>query len=113
MLNIGFANRILSANLVISSSCGGSEPCEAGCNVHPRKKPAKNPDFSDLQYEVMEYWESMGHRYRDAQLVADDPTPVYESVIHPKYQEILDNPMTCIYILGFDSIANYLLSKEL
>lgn len=72
-------------------------------------------DFTDLENELMDYWNDLGVHYCDRVNVGFSPPDpdFYQTYILPKFQEILDDPMICIAILGFDSIANYLLSKEL
>lgn len=73
----------------------------------------KNPDFSELQNEVIDHWENEAVEYFTTENVgftAPDPTH-YESFIKDEYQAILNDPLACVKELGFDSIASYLASK--
>jgi len=70
-------------------------------------------DFTDLQNDVIDHWENEGTMYFSTEnngFNAPDPTN-YETTILPKFQEILDDPITCTYELGFKSISQYIRSK--
>ena len=58
-------------------------------------------DTKNLQEEVMQYWEDQGTRFTSP-----------DSEILPKFQKILDDPLSCIDVLGFNSISSYIASRR-
>lgn len=72
-------------------------------------------DFSQLQEEVQEYWESNGIEFLDHDYQSGPNIPeggFTETSIKPEYQTILDDPMLCIEELGFSSLSEYVDSKR-
>lgn len=69
-------------------------------------------DFSELQNEVMEHWESQGIEFQGRDMVTDDPYPMYETFVKEEYDAILDNPMACLSELGFEKLSDYLAAKR-
>jgi len=70
-------------------------------------------NFTDLQNEVIDQWENEGIKYFSTEnngFSEPDPTN-YETTILPEFQDILDDPLLCIYELGFSSISQYIGSK--
>jgi len=70
-------------------------------------------DFTDLQNEVMDHWDEEGTTYFSTEnngFNSPDPTH-YETILLPVFQEILDDPLSCIYELGFHSMSQYIGSK--
>ena len=70
-------------------------------------------DFTDLQNDVIDYWDEEGTTYFSIENNGfDSPGPFhYETTILPKFQDILDDPLLCVYELGFNSISQYKGSK--
>jgi len=70
-------------------------------------------DFPDLQNDVIDYWDEEGIEYFSIDNNGfDEPGSFhYETTILPKFQNILDDPLLCIYELGFSSISQYIGSK--
>jgi len=71
-------------------------------------------DFTDLQNDVIDYWDEEGTTYFSIENNGfDSPDPLhYETTILPKFQDILDDPLLCVYELGFNSISQYKGSKK-
>jgi len=70
-------------------------------------------NFTNLQNEVINHWDEEGTTYFSTEnngFNSPDPTH-YEMTILPVFQEILDDPITCIYELGFSNISQYIGSK--
>jgi len=70
-------------------------------------------DFTGLQNEVIDHWENEGIKYFSTEnngFSEPDPTN-YETRLLPRYREVLDDPLSCIYELGFNSISQYIGSK--
>ena len=74
----------------------------------------KQIDFTDLENEVIDYWEREGTTYFSTENNGfDSPDPLhYETTILPAFQDILDDPLLCILELGFNSISQYIESKK-
>jgi len=70
-------------------------------------------DFTDLQNDVIDYWDEEGTTYFSIENNGfNEPGSFhYETTILPKFQNTLDDPMACIEELGFSSISQYIGSK--
>jgi len=70
-------------------------------------------DFTNLKNDVIDHWENEGTKYFSTENNGfDEPDSThYEMTVLPRYQDILDDPITCIYELGFSSISSYIESK--
>ena len=73
----------------------------------------KQIDFSELQDEVLEYFEDLCIETSDIECVSSDPQPFFESTIRYAVADKLHNPVSCVMILGFDSLASYIAQKRL
>ena len=73
----------------------------------------KQIDLTELENEVIEHWFNEGIEYFSTENNGfDSPDPTnYETTILPEFQDILDDPLLCIYELGFSSISQYIGSK--
>lgn len=72
-------------------------------------------DFTELQNEVIEYWQDNAVDHVDYEHQSGSNIPeggFTESYIKEEYQAILDDPMLCIEELGFDSLSEYVASKH-
>ena len=67
-------------------------------------------DLTDLQNEVIDHWENEGTTYLSTENNGfDEPDPTnYETTVLPRFQDILDDLLLCIYELGFNSISQYI-----
>lgn len=65
-------------------------------------------DFTELQEEVMQYWENNSIEFIEYEIIAFQ---TIHGSIKEQYQDILDNLITCVYELGFKSISSYIASK--
>lgn len=63
-------------------------------------------DFTNLQEEVMAHWEDQGIMYLDYDFFTDGH--IEPAMIKPIYQVILDDPMQCIDVLGYNSLSEYI-----
>jgi hypothetical protein len=70
-------------------------------------------DFTELQDEAIAQWDKDGVDYSYTETITTDPCPMYQSYIRDEYQDILDDPMRCLVVLGFDKISDYLRSKTI
>ena len=72
------------------------------------------PNFTDLQNEVMDHWENEGTKYFSIENNGfNEPGSFhYETILLPVFQALLDDPMACIEELGFSSISSYIESKK-
>ena len=74
----------------------------------------KTIDFTELQNEVMEFWDERGVNYiyrENTGFNSPDPTN-YELFIKDDFLSILNDVDACINELGFDSIASYIAGKK-
>lgn len=73
-----------------------------------------NIDLTELQDEVMEHWENEGIDFTITENVGySEPDPTfYMTTLQPWAESVLDDVSEMIDALGFDSIANYILSKQ-
>jgi len=71
-------------------------------------------DLSDLQDEVIDYWDSISREWCDHENVGfNEPDPThYISTIQDWADDILSDPQLCIEELGFRSFAQYMSSKN-
>lgn len=65
-------------------------------------------DLRDLQSKVIAHWDATGEPYRLTENVGFSENPFYMTTIRDEYDEILDDPMEMINILGFSCVADYL-----
>jgi hypothetical protein len=71
-------------------------------------------DLTNLQNEVIDHWENTGVVYFETQnngFKPPDPTH-YETTILPEFEAILSDPMECLDVLGFESIASYIAERR-
>lgn len=66
-------------------------------------------DLTQLHDEVIEQWDKEGTDYLDSNEIYHGK---FEHTIKPEYQDILNNPKSCIEELGFDTFADYMASKN-
>lgn len=69
-------------------------------------------DLTELQDQVIEYWNSIGLNYSYSEAVVTDPCPMYQTYIRDEYQDILNDPFSCINQLGFNSFSQYMREAE-
>ena len=72
-------------------------------------------DLSDLHNEVMEHWNDNGVRWVTGSHHYSPSLPpegMTEIEILPWAEEVLDDPLACVMELGFDSISQYIASKN-
>lgn len=72
-------------------------------------------DYSQLQEEVQEHWQSQGTVYLDQVLEHGANMPeggVMQITLQPWAEVILAEPLLCVNALGFSSIADYIAYKR-
>jgi hypothetical protein len=69
-------------------------------------------DISDLQQEVIEHWNQQGVEYFFVDIVTNEPHQISESFIKDRYNEVLADPMQCIFELGYNSISEYIADRQ-
>jgi hypothetical protein len=74
----------------------------------------KTIDFGDLREEVMSYWEDINRSWcRTENVGYESPDPVHHEIVPEQWAEdILSDPVSCIEELGFNSISDYISSKQ-
>lgn len=73
-----------------------------------------NIDFTELRDEVIEMWENEGLSvYQYDNNGFNEPGATYwEATFVEPYDSILSSPLDCIRELGFESISEYIRSKN-
>lgn len=70
-------------------------------------------DFSEIQDQVISVWIENNENYSYTETVTTDPCPMYQNYMRESYQNMLDDPMMCLSILGYNKLSDYMRDQNI